>query len=411
MNKISINSINFCEYSNSSMLFALKNESGNKKELVFEKRSEIEKYPYTYSSNLKTIVTAWHQADQIKLKNMESLHSIVDRVNQCVEKHNDKFLNRLFCQTLTPIDTNKPLNICLSDSQPKMLDTVIEMIKTNTNIRKIDFSEMAITPEIAEKLARSIKQNTTLQSIKLTQKSGSINQLALETLCEALKHHPTLSTLSLSQCDLQNDNIQPVCNLLKNNKVIKNLKLDHTKMTSKEAKLICEAARVHGSLEKLNLYWNNLGPIGARSIADILSTNPRLKRLEIGGNQFDKELSDGLRKLTAAIANHPSLQHLSFYYNYFDSASIDLIANAIKQNQSISYVDLGAGLIKKDSPSYQILRDSLKGFPNSRKIRYSEWEGLFALGALVGGPLTFITYCWENTTKCETTPGILQSHR
>lgn len=404
-NSISINVNGYSSFYDTQ--FAIKD--WGKKELVVEERSKIEKYPNTYSTRLRTVVTDWHQADQLKIKSMESLHSMVDWINRCVEKHNDKFLNRLFFRTLTPIDTHKPLNISLSDSDLKTFDAVIKLIETNANVRKLDFSEMTITPEIAERLAQAIKQNTTLQSLKLSQKRDTINLRSLEIICEALQQHPTLSTLSLSKCKLENGKIQPVCDLLKNNKNIKNLKLDQTDISDKDAKLIFEAARVHGSLEKLNLYWNYLGLTGAGYVADILSTNPRLKRLEVGGNC--REFSNGLAKLAEAIAKHSSLEHLSFYWNYFNSEDIRLIANAIKQNQSISYVDLAAGLIEKDSTSYQILRDSIANSPTQRKIHYAEWPEAFGLGALiVGGPLTMIAHHWENTTKHEPSPGTLGAH-
>jgi len=407
--------------------FAFWQKNGKLGKFVIQ-HPDVAKKNHYYHTSLKDCVTAWHKSDLIRLNSFQSLQMLkptIEWVNRCIERHNNRFLSSFLFETFLPLPSAKPLSICFSNKkspsdQELFFKAVIDRLENNTDVIKLDFSKIDLTPTSVDKLCEAFRKNTTIQTIIFSQPKKSLDLESLDKICQALELHPRLHTLKFSGCDLSQGKIRPICHLIHKNKLITNLHLDKTSISSNEVKLLLMATQKHRQFQKLNLYWNYIEAEGTAYIAEILKTNLDMKVLKIGGNHLELHKSEkndiGISLLGQAISAHPTLKKISFYWNYLKALEITLLAKSFKENKSISFIDLAAGYIEKDSSSYLALKNSLENQSIYRTIRYAQspqiLEGLVALSFLAS-PIHLVAYLQQESSLralrpvYEKSPGIL----
>ena len=243
---------------------------------------------------------------------------------------------------------------------------------------------------IAEALGRSQAvtecnlrgNNLDIQSAMLLAKVGTERRIMLS----GLKHDQTeadLSEQSLQPCDavlLASDlavngtvatlGLEDFVRLAVNGSLMK-LSLESNELGPAGGKAIAEALRVHGTLRELNLADNKLGPKGAHSISEALKVNRTLTELNLADNKLGwqgaKAIADALtmnddltelnndvltelhldsnqlgRQGAEAVAEvlcvSDSLKKLSLWDNRIDPEGAAAIAEALKVNSALQYL-------------------------------------------------------------------------
>ena len=94
---------------------------------------------------------------------------------------------------------------------------------------------------------------------------------------------------------------------------------------------------IQNKIDKLNLYNNNIDDEKTAILANALQNNHSLSYLSLGVNKVGYA---GAIALANALQNNRSLTYLDLYKNKVGAAGASALANALQNNHSLSYLDL-----------------------------------------------------------------------
>ncbi|KAL3912795.1 MAG: hypothetical protein SGILL_006744 [Bacillariaceae sp.] len=96
--------------------------------------------------------------------------------------------------------------------------------------------------------------------------------------------------------------------------------------------------------KSLDLWTNQIGPVGARAVAMMLSTNSSLRRISLGNNAIGDE---GAQAIAEALTQNPhsSLVYLGLGYNEIGNEGAVAITDAVSQLKLFATLDLSGNLI------------------------------------------------------------------
>ena len=115
---------------------------------------------------------------------------------------------------------------------------------------------------------------------------------------------------------------------LKQNIII-HLKINDGEIRYEEATLLANALEKNTTLERLDLYANNIGDEGAKALASALEKNTTLVLLELAKNNIGDE---GAKALATALEKNRSLERLYLELNYIGDEGAKALATALEKN-------------------------------------------------------------------------------
>jgi Ran GTPase-activating protein (RanGAP) involved in mRNA processing and transport len=251
-----------------------------------------------------------------------------------------------------------------------------------------------INYEGIQKIAFALETDTDADSLYL--KRNPISPLGANYLSLMLEMNSTLRVLDLQNCGLLDEGVKNLLFGLKNNTGLRHLYLDSNGITEVGAQYIANyfdhinSNNLHG-LSSLWLEVNRIGNDGIKTIAASLKNNKNLKRLAVGSNRIEESgfeflchallthpkiqmLNIGMYKSTAdlgelpnrienggmvhlakLITSNPNIKILSVFNNNIDNVGIKILADAIKENNSVLYIEYGQyGLVVDKDSAYAI---------------------------------------------------------
>ena len=115
------------------------------------------------------------------------------------------------------------------------------------------------------------------------------------------------------------------------------------------------------SLTNVNLSLNDLGPEGAKSIADAISESESLKEINLYGNKLGPE---GAKALGPAIGVSKSLTRIDLSANHLDVESGKAIAQGLSNSKSMKSINLSYNFSYADREQGQAFRKAIEeGIP------------------------------------------------
>uniref|UniRef100_A0A3B3QAU8 Leucine rich repeat containing 34 n=1 Tax=Paramormyrops kingsleyae TaxID=1676925 RepID=A0A3B3QAU8_9TELE len=216
------------------------------------------------------------------------------------------------------------------------------ILQHNVAIEHLDLMCNNIEAEGAELLAKSLRGNSTLRSLRMA--GNKIASRGSMRFAAMLQVNSTLQALDVSDCDLDtqsligftialstNKSIQAVdlsrpllfshqeeimvhlARMLQVNQHLQELHLGQHGMTDSAVERLCEALRGNSVLRYLDLRCNRITRDGAKFLAEILRHNSTLEILDLSSNRIE---DDGAGHLSKAIARHNrSLRALLHFTN------------------------------------------------------------------------------------------------
>lgn len=88
-------------------------------------------------------------------------------------------------------------------------------------------------------------------------------------------------SISLSDCNIGNNEVAALATALKDNITLKSLNLSHNQIGEDGANALAEMLRHNGAIESLDLMFNNINTDGVRAILGSLENNKTLKTLNL----------------------------------------------------------------------------------------------------------------------------------
>ena len=111
-----------------------------------------------------------------------------------------------------------------------------------------------------------------------------VNLSGVKALAHALRVNPSMTSLDISNNGIGDEGVKSICEALKNNKTLKVLDLNASKFIGGEigpqgAKYLAEMLVVNPSLTSIDLSLNSLGSEGAKALAPSIRDSPSLTYL------------------------------------------------------------------------------------------------------------------------------------
>lgn len=211
--------------------------------------------------------------------------------------------------------------VCLTKSSNKLIKSVFDALTINKSLTTIGIMNCKLTSEDCKYMANTIKTNTTLTSLSLTEEF-SIGNNGCKFICDALKENTYMHKFTMRSCGLSIECANHISDML----------------------------LINTSLQYFNMFSNSTMVIyGYEKIFDALKTNTTLKELHMDHNchnigkyrcspedklNFIKHTSDMLKmntSLNTFLLNNP------IYYNTKDSNDWDhILDSGLEANKYIT---------------------------------------------------------------------------
>ena len=189
-------------------------------------------------------------------------------------------------------------------------------------------------------LARTFGSRLTVQKAYLG--GERIDVAAAEVLGAALETNTTLTDLSLSLNNLGPDGAKSLADMLKTNTILTDLHLSANDLGPAGAESVTAALGKNTTLKHLDLSANELGPAGAESVAKALEKNRTLRALNLSGNNLGSSSADSL---STALETNTSLTALNLSGNNLGPVGARSFAAALKMNKTLTELNLSGNNI------------------------------------------------------------------
>nr|XP_035146176.2 NACHT, LRR and PYD domains-containing protein 13 isoform X1 [Callithrix jacchus] len=285
------------------------------------------------------------------------------------------------------------LETSMVSSRMHAWNTICSTLVTNENVRELDLSNSKLHASSVKALCLALKnprckvQKLTCKSVtpewilkelilalqghsKLTHLNLSCNKLGVTAplILKALKHSACkLKCLCLEKCSLSGASCQDLALFLMSIRQVTRLCLGYNRLQDDGVKLL-GAALTHPecALQRLELWFCQLGARGCRHLSDALLQNRTLMHLNVSKNCLGDE---GVKFLCEALG-HPdcNLRSLNLSGCSFTREGCQELATALKHNPSVEILDVGENDLRDDG--VKLLCDALK----------ASHHGLYTLG-------------------------------
>ena len=223
---------------------------------------------------------------------------------------------------------------------------LIDAFATNMSLRKLVLANCRMGAAFpgggsafVETFASSLAINTSLVYLDL--KNNGIGPNGMNILSKTLKLNSTLQTLNLCGNQLGNLGALFAAQALMSNSCLSSLDLSQNSMGNHGATHIASAlATTTAVLAELSLSWNEIGPAGGESLAEMLAHNSSLCVLLLGHNP----LGNGANWIISSLMSNSKLCNLSLEDNQI-SADLNWMAQMLVSNSSLTSLNVDGNFI------------------------------------------------------------------
>lgn len=224
------------------------------------------------------------------------------------------------------------------------LEEFVDVVKKVSDSLNLAFTKDS--PLYNYPLFKDLKSNTTIQDLDLNE---SLNNF--EGVDEFLTKNNTLKNLGFES--ISSENIELISKGLSNNYNLKYLNIRKTNLKDQMSNLM--KSLLYGNLEELYIYGCKVDDSSCDLIGLYLSTNFRLKELNLNSNDINDE---GLVKILHGLKNNNTLKTLSLFYNNFGNEGCLALKEFLKLNTSLK--DLNVGNCKYDIKGLKLIYEGLQ---------------------------------------------------
>ena len=168
------------------------------------------------------------------------------------------------------------------------------------------FPEFGDESRVVSALVSGLRQNKSLEGLVLGALGAGFGDTHAGGIANALELHPSLKRLAIFSFDCDSQTTQALIKLFLKNRKLTDLEFNDCHFSPTYIDSVTKSLRGHPCLARLALNGDDLTDeeLNLGSLVEILSTCPKLKRLDLGSNKFS---SAGLEMLAV---------HNQFFRNY-----------------------------------------------------------------------------------------------
>ncbi|XP_074994758.1 NACHT, LRR and PYD domains-containing protein 12-like [Calonectris borealis] len=208
-----------------------------------------------------------------------------------------------------------------------------------SKLKTLSLWQCQLTSRGCRDLAAALSTSQSLRELDVQDRQ--VGDAGVRLLCEGLKHPACLlERLRLGACELTSAGCEDLGAVLSTNQRLRDLDIGDNKLGDAGVRLLCEGLK-HPTcrLEKLRLWWCRLTSAGCGDLATALSTNQSLRELDVGSN----DLGDAGVRLLCEGLKHPTcrLENVGLRYCQLTSTGCGDLATALGISLSLRELDLG----------------------------------------------------------------------
>ena len=204
---------------------------------------------------------------------------------------------------------------------------ILQALKDNCNLKMLNLANNNMTEQVAEDLANVITNNQSLEKLYL---SNNNFKTSVAVILKALKEKSVLTKLSLNKNLLTGEVAEDLAAVIKNNSSLEELCIENNRL-GLSAVMVLQALQEHSRLKALNLSGNNLTAHVAEELASVLENNPNLEDLRIRNNM----LGSSTVKVLQALSKISKLKTLNLISNNLTGQVSQDLAKVIKINSGL----------------------------------------------------------------------------
>lgn len=295
-------------------------------------------------------------------------------------------------------------------------------MKCNTRLRSIDLASNSLDTCCIVVLSRGLQHNVALQNLGrfdiFNRSSQACAQLSLadlshntinidgaKALALALAHHSSLKRLMLRGCRLSDAGTQHLVSSLRSNDSLVHIDLSLNQISDASAKALAASLDFNYRLnvgcrtsfitltpnvasisQSICLNGNDIGPSGARALAQKLGPVSSLRCLDISGNAIGDK---GLKEFADCLVAQSSLTSLDLFDCGIGSQGLKAFATSISRNNRFESVDLrqNPALAVNAADAFEALRTTLRTNRKLLVVKFDEWMVPTALVESIGSAL------------------------
>lgn len=220
-------------------------------------------------------------------------------------------------------------------------EAIIKALAKNKGLSFLDLSQNFLS--CSSTLANSLCKNTTLVHLELRKNEGLVNL----ALVKALSANSSLQYLGIGETDIQHDVVCCLSKILERNRTILRLDLGCNDIAPCGCEAIARALEKNTTLKHLSLKKCRIKGEGFEVISSALGKNTALRRLNLCGALDDvgDQVKAGASKAIAnALRANATLRYLDLGANKL-GAGCSEIARALKANSTLRYLSLRSNML------------------------------------------------------------------
>jgi Ran GTPase-activating protein (RanGAP) involved in mRNA processing and transport len=270
------------------------------------------------------------------------------------------------------------------------MDNLCCFLETTQLLNKLVIDTNNLENSLSDKLAQSLKFNTSLTHLQLQTLSdiyminsissiyklksnllkldlglNNLGKLGIIGIAECLKYNTSITHLNLQNNKLSYEGVQVLCEGLNENCTLRSLNLNTNQIKDEAFSLLFNTLLKKDCLSCLNISNNFLSTDGVRSLSNYLVQSPRLTDLDISFHTFSLEM---IQIFCQAFGRSLSLKYLnlSLIFIFTEEQAIKVLLNSIYNNNSLQTLILNSNSLGDNG--INILSEVLLSKPNLTNI-------------------------------------------
>uniref|UniRef100_A0A3Q4M8Z0 Leucine rich repeat containing 74A n=1 Tax=Neolamprologus brichardi TaxID=32507 RepID=A0A3Q4M8Z0_NEOBR len=204
---------------------------------------------------------------------------------------------------------------------------------TDTQISALALADNSIQAEGAKYLMETLRANFTIQHLDISH--NHLKSAGAEYVAKMLLDSISLKSVKLSN-GFTDDDAKYFADALSTNSRIKVLDLSHNEFCGKGGEHLGQLLNNEG-LEVLDLSWNHLRMKGAVAFCAGLKVNMMLKHLDLSWNGFGNE---GALAMGEALKFNTTLVHLNLNNNRLTNEGVSMLCRGLEFNDTLRVLTL-----------------------------------------------------------------------
>lgn len=248
----------------------------------------------------------------------------------------------------------------------EIIKSLSNILEANKNLTDLDLDGAIVGEEEMGVLIKVLKTNTTLSSLKMCdtntkRQRGFFHPTCCTALMEVLKGNSSLTKLDISDVHMGSEQAEALAKILQDNTTLKSLKPGYS-VGAEGGKALAGALRKNTTLTHLDMHRREIGYEGGIAFGEALKNNSTLKNLDLSDNRSmiwiknshypytgdgchdrekEKALANAFGKIFGeALKSNTTLTALNLSDNYIGDEGIKALAEGLENNTTLMHFEL-----------------------------------------------------------------------